>query len=85
LINGSTIALVPVDWVTYYQLELPEHDVVLARGVPIESCLDAGERGDFANGGGPVRLFPDFSARMWEAHGCAKSLSGDFMRDYRVF
>src|SRR5208282_3520989 len=29
LINGSTIAQVPAERVTYYHLELPQHDVVL--------------------------------------------------------
>ncbi len=71
LINGSTVAQVPVDQVTYYHIELPRHDVVLAQGLPAESYLDTGDRSDFANGGGPVRLFPDFSTRVWEAHGCA--------------
>ena len=71
LVNGSTIAQVPVDQATYYHIELPRHDVLLAQGLPAESYLDTGDRANFANGGGPVRLFPDFSARVWEAHGCA--------------
>jgi hypothetical protein len=71
LINGTTITRVPVDEVTYYHIELPRHDVMLARGLPVESYLDTGDRARFANGGGPVRLFPDFSVRMWEAYGCA--------------
>ena len=29
------------------------------------------DRSDYANGPGPIRLYPDFSARMWEAFGCA--------------
>ena len=40
LINGSTIAQVPMDRVTYYHLELAQHDVVLAQGLPAESFLD---------------------------------------------
>jgi hypothetical protein len=39
--------------------------------LPAESYLDTGDRSNFANGGGAVRLFPDFSARGWEALGCA--------------
>jgi hypothetical protein len=71
LINGTTITQVPVDEVTYFHIELSRHDVVLAQGLPAESYLDAGDRANFANDGGLARLFPDFSAGMWEAYGCA--------------
>jgi autotransporter passenger strand-loop-strand repeat protein len=71
LVNGDTIVQVPVDRVTYYHIELPQHDVVLAQGLEAESYLDVKDRSDYANGPGPVRLYPDFSARMWEAFGCA--------------
>jgi len=47
------------------------HDAVLAEGLACETFLDTGNRGAFANGGGPVAPYPDFSARMWEAMGCA--------------
>ena len=71
LINGTTIEQVPIDNVTYYHVELPYHDVVLAEGLPVESYLETGGRSAFANGGGPVALFPDFHVRVWEAMGCA--------------
>jgi hypothetical protein len=71
LVNGTTIAQVKVDRVVYYHVELPRHDVVLAQGLPAESYLDVRDRSDYANGPGPVRLYPDFSTRMWEAFGCA--------------
>jgi hypothetical protein len=47
LINGTTIARVPVDAVTYYHLELSSHDVILAEGAPAESYLDTGDRAKF--------------------------------------
>ena len=72
LINGSTIAQVPMDRVTYYHLELPRHDVVLAQGLPAESFLDLKDGSNYANRPGPVRLYPDYTARMWEAFGCAR-------------
>jgi len=72
LINGGTIAPVPVERVTYYHLELPAHDVLLAEGMPAESFLDMRDGSNYANRAGPVRLHPDFSARMWEAFGCAR-------------
>jgi hypothetical protein len=71
LINGGTIRQMAVAEVTYYHVELAEHDVILAEGLPVESYLDSGDRENFGNGGGAVRLFPDFTARMWEMKGCA--------------
>jgi hypothetical protein len=71
LVNGSTIAQVPMDRVTYHHIELAEHDVVLAEGLPAESFLDVKDGSNYANRAGPVRLYPDYSARMWEAFGCA--------------
>jgi hypothetical protein len=72
LINGSTITQAPTDQVTYHHLELPLHDVLLAEGLPSESFLDLRDGSNYANRPGPVRLYPDFSARMWEAFGCAR-------------
>ena len=72
LVNDSTITQVPMDRVTYYHFELPRHDVVLAQGLPAESFLDMRDGSNDANRPGPVRLYPDFSARMWEAFGCAR-------------
>jgi hypothetical protein len=78
LINGTSIEHVPMDEVTYYHIELPQHDVLLAEGMPAESYLDVGDRFNFANGGGPIALHPEFSERrwdtalLWEALGCAR-------------
>ena len=77
LINGTTIVQVPMDEVTYYHIELPQHDVLLAEGLPAESYLDVGDHTNFENGGQVMRLFPDFAtpaldiATVWEAKGCA--------------
>jgi hypothetical protein len=71
-INGSTIGPVPMDRVTYYHIELPQHDVVLAQGLPAESFLDLKDGSNYANRPGPVRLYSDYTARMWEAFGCAR-------------
>jgi len=81
LINGSTISQVPVDQVAYYHVELPRHDVLLAQGLPAESYLDTGSRCNFANGGGAVRLYPDFSVQMWEACGYAPLIVAGEMLD----
>ena len=71
LVNGTSIHQEPTEAVVYYHVELPAHDVILAEGLPVESYLDTGDRGNFSNGAGPVALFPDFSARMWEMAGHA--------------
>src|ERR1019366_1816831 len=71
LINGHSIVQVPVDEVTWYHVELAQHDVLLAEGLPAESYLDTGNRGSFSNGGVPERLYPDFCECVREAHGCA--------------
>jgi len=77
LINGTTIAQVPMDEVTYYHVELPQHDLLLAEGLPAESYLDTGDRSNFENGGKVMWLFPDFSAptldtaMLWETKACA--------------
>jgi len=71
LIDGAAIVQVPVDTVTYYHVELPRHAVLLAEGLAAESYLEAGDRANFANGGGAVALYPDFATLRWEAQGCA--------------
>jgi hypothetical protein len=48
LINGTTIRQMPVGEITYFHVELPEHAVVLAEGLPTESYLDTGDRHSFA-------------------------------------
>jgi hypothetical protein len=71
LVNGTTIQQMPMDEVAYYHVELSRHDVLIAEGLPVESYLDTGDRSNFTNGVGAIKLHPDFSARTWEAMGCA--------------
>jgi len=65
LINGATIVQVPHDRITYWHVELAEHDVLLAEGLPAESYLDTGNRTAFGNGGVFAELHPDFLPRHW--------------------
>ncbi len=71
LINDETIVQEKVDIVTYYHVELGEHDVLLAEGMPAETYLENGDRGAFINATGVVTLHPDFGLRRWEMLGCA--------------
>jgi hypothetical protein len=61
LINGTTIVQTRATRVTYYHLELPRHDVVLAESLPCESYLETGGRSGFENGGPALDLYPDFA------------------------
>ncbi len=86
LINGTTIAQVPVDEVTYYHVELPRHDVLLAEGLPVESFLPGADSSDFANAGGAMRLHPDLASLKWEADGCAPLVvAGDRLLSVRHY
>ena len=75
--NGGSIAQIECDAITYYHIELPRHDVLLADGMPAESYLEAGARDAFANVDGVIQLYPDFEpprdhyAMLWEAEAYA--------------
>lgn len=74
LLNGTTIARVPTDHVSYHHVELAAHAVILAEGLPVESYLDTGDRDNFANAGPVMRLFPVFGADpnlIRDARACA--------------
>jgi hypothetical protein len=83
LVNNTTIAPVSVRTVTYYHIELPAHDVVLAEGLPTESYLETGGRNAFENGGGAIKLHPDFApdearvAMVWQNFGYAPLIGSD--------
>jgi len=74
LVNGVTvIAEQNTRHVTYHHIELSQHDVVLAEGLPAETFLDSGNRQNFASGAVPITLHPDFVARS-RAKACATLL-----------
>ncbi len=82
LLNGTTIVQTPRPRVRYFHVELPEHAVILAEGLPVESYLDSGDRMDFD--GATTRLFPAFGAARWETRGCAPLvLTGEALRAAR--
>jgi hypothetical protein len=61
LVNGMTIIQeTQTRFVTYYHIELDEHDILLAEGLAAESFIDTGNRDMFENSEGAVQLFPDF-------------------------
>ncbi len=74
LVNGVSIVREPCQEVTYWHVELPQHDVVLAEGAPCESYLDTGNRSDFDNGK-VIAAHPAFAGatanEIWLAQACA--------------
>lgn len=70
LVNGCTIARQHAASVTYFHVELPAHDALVAEGLACESYLDTGNRSAFA-GGGATMLHPRFAPASWEVDACA--------------
>ena len=74
LINGTSI--VQMDWssVEYFRLELEQHDLVWAEGLPAESYMYGGLRSDlhadFESEDGPTTLHPLFASYAPEEDTC---------------
>jgi hypothetical protein len=84
LINRTSIAQAPRDDVTYYHIQVTRHDVLLAEGLPVESYLGNGHRGEFASNGRTMAMHPGVSARAWELAGCAELVqSGKILYEAR--
>ena len=73
LANGHSIVREDAVDVTYFHVELPEHDVLLAEGLPCESYLACGDRHAFDHGRGAIgaRVSVAPSVR-WETGACAR-------------
>ncbi len=71
LLNGATIVQEDAARASYFHVELPRHDILLAEGLTVESYLDTGNRGDFANGGVLTTLYPDFTPLTGWENACA--------------
>jgi Hint domain-containing protein len=68
--NGKTVAQHQLSTVEYWHVELDQHDIILAEGLPAESYLDTGNRTAFFNGGAFMEAHPDFQPKHW-AETCA--------------
>ncbi len=72
LVNGTSIVQEPIDAITYWHVELPQHDVVFADGLPAESYLDTGNRRAAFNVGAPP---PGEDAdTIWRSRACLPQL-----------
>lgn len=72
LVNGMTIVQVERDAITWWHIELLDHNVLLAEGLPAESFLDTGNKAAFVGVGPAIQLRPDFVSKIWEARACAE-------------
>lgn len=73
LVNGGTI-IQDMDCasITYFHLRFDDHDILLAEGLAVESYLDTGNSGLFANATDPLILHPDLSGQAGRlARSCA--------------
>ena len=72
--NGATIKRLSVDQITYWHVELRQHDIVLAEGLPAESYLDVDGHAAFSDNNvvRPISRFaPDILTWRWEVEACA--------------
>jgi hypothetical protein len=82
LVNGSTIRP-ERRWtaVDYYHVELDQHAILFAEGLPAESYLDTGNRGFFSHSATPLTLYPDLTQKAdhptREAGSCARFVSDE--------
>jgi hypothetical protein len=78
LVNGTSIAQIKRDSVTYFHVQLARHEVILAEGLRVESYLDLGYRDDFDPDDVSACSFSDVQRRPladmamhWEINGAA--------------
>ena len=76
LVNDMTIVRdLTATAVSYHHIELDQHAVMIAEGVPAESYLDTGNRSFFSNAGLATILHPELNInenlRCWETDACA--------------
>jgi hypothetical protein len=68
LLNGATITRdARLRSVRYFHVELDQHDILFADGLPAESYLDCDNRGVFENAEAPLELHPNLSADHQQA------------------
>jgi hypothetical protein len=70
LANGTTVAQMRTESVTYWHVELDRHDILLAEGLPAESYLDTGDRGSFDSAdliALPAERRPRRVSELWDA------------------
>ncbi len=71
LLNGVSIVQdLTATSVQYFHVELSQHDILLADGMPAESYLDTGNSNQFTNAARLVVLHPDFAPKRMQTDAC---------------
>jgi autotransporter-associated beta strand protein len=83
LVDDEMIVQIPLNTVEYWHVELADHDVLLAEGLPCESYLDTGNRDGFVNGAAFAQAHPDFSPKHWSATCAPLVLGGAHLHQVR--
>ena len=71
LLNGATIVQEHCNEVTYMHVELEQHSIVFAEGLPTESYLDTGNRYLFDDETTTLVPLPSYALSVWAAKSCA--------------
>jgi fibronectin-binding autotransporter adhesin len=73
LVNHASITQAAgVERIEYFHIELDEHDIIVAEGMPAETFVDCDNRGMFQNAGEYAALYPADERPGWQF--CAKRL-----------
>lgn len=82
LVNGTTVTQEPEAAITYNVIELDQHDVMLADGLPVASFLDSGSHDIFA-GRRTILLHPAFTGGAG-GEPCARLAAGERLEAARA-
>ncbi len=83
LINGITITQHDAAQLTYWHVELDQHDVLISQNLPSESYLDTGNRNSFSNAGGAVAMVPNFAPAESALSGAPLVMAGPVLAAVR--
>lgn len=62
LVNDFNVKQISLSKIVYYHVELDEHSIVYANGLPCESYLNTDDRTSFEDGGDATALYPSFGS-----------------------
>ena len=71
LLNDRNVVQLSPQTITYFHIELAAHNVIFAENCAVETYLETGNRGAFANAAGALTLHPDFAQTLREQKSCA--------------
>lgn len=84
LINGTTVTREPATSITYWHVELDNHDILLAEGLPAESYIDGGDRVFFSEASNHALHNPDFVVPGWDGRCRPVAVDGPLVEAERM-